>query len=135
MAAIAVAAFSMAVARFSDAAEEGCARRAREDPTYQVRFREPPSMERTRYRLAVSRAGRPVAGAEVCLNAYMRGMSAMAVADRGREVARGVYEVSLTFEMGNRWAGWVLVAEPGRSLVAIPLDLDVREAPASDLVP
>lgn len=124
----AAAAFSLAVVRFSDAAEEGCAQRVPEDPSYQVRWDEQPSMDVTRYRLTVTRAGRRVTGAQVCLNSYMKGMSAMAVADRGREVAPGVYEVSLTFEMGGRWPGRVLVTEPGKRVAAVPLDLMVRKA-------
>lgn len=127
---LAAASFSLAIVRFSDAAEKGCAQRVRQDTSYQVRFDQPPGMDVTRYRLAVTRAGRPVTGAEVCLNAYMKGMSAMAVADRGREVAPGSYEVSLTFEMGGRWPGRVLIAEPGRSVVAVPLDLRVKKTAA-----
>lgn len=126
---LAAASFSLAIVRFSDAAEKGCAQRVRQDTSYQVRFDEAPAMGVTRYRLAVTQAGRPVTGAEICLNAYMKGMSAMAVADRGREVAPGSYEVSLTFEMGGRWPGRVLVAEPGHSVVAVPLDLRVKGTP------
>ncbi|MDQ3570711.1 MAG: FixH family protein [Actinomycetota bacterium] len=130
VAAAAVAGFYLAIVRFSDAAEEGCAQRVREDLSYEVRWDEQPRMDLTRYRLSVTRAGRPVRGAEVCLNASMKGMSAMAVTDHGREVAPGSYEVSLIFEMGGRWPGRVLIAEPGRGVVAVPLDLQVIEAPA-----
>ncbi|MDP9387918.1 MAG: FixH family protein [Actinomycetota bacterium] len=125
VAAAAAVGFSLAVVRFGGAAEQGCAQRVARDPSYQVRWSEQPSSDVTRYRLSIRRDGQRITGADVCLNAYLRGMSAVAVADHGREVARGVYEVSLVFEMGGRWRGRVLVAEPGRRVVAVPLDLEV----------
>lgn len=132
LAALAVFMFGLAVVRFSGAAEEGCAQRVKEDPSYRVTWDQAPRMALTRYRLTVTRDGRAVRGAQICLTAYMKGMSAMAVADNGREVAPGTYEVTLVFEMGGRWPARVLVAEPGQAVVAVPFDLRVGKGPAPD---
>ncbi len=128
VAVVAAAAFGVAITRFSDAAERGCAQRAREDTSYSVTFVDPPRMDLTQYRLAVSQGGRAVTGAEVCLNTYMQGMSAMATTDTGREVSPGTYEVTLIFQMGGIWKGRVLIAEPNKPVAAVPLTLDVGEA-------
>ena len=127
VAVVAAAAFGVAITRFSDAAERGCAQRAREDRSYSVTFVDPPRMDVTEYRLAVSQGGRAVTGAEVCLNTYMQGMSAMATTDTGREVSPGTYEVTLIFQMGGIWKGRVLIAEPNKPVAAVPLTLDVGE--------
>lgn len=125
LAVVAAAAFAVAIGRFSEAAVKGCAQRVRQDPSYQVRLVEQPRTDLATYRLAVTRSGRPVTGATVCLNSYMLGMSAMATTDTGREVAPGVYEMSLTFQMGGRWGGQVLIAQRGEPLVAVPLAMQV----------
>ena len=135
MAAVAAGAFALAMVRFSGAAEEGCAQRLPEDPSYRVQWSQQPSTDLTRYRLSITREGRPVTEAEVCLNSYMKGMSAMAVTGRGREVAPGTYEVSVTFEMGGRWPARVLIAERARPVVAVPVLLEVREAPVPTTSP
>lgn len=135
VAAMAAGAFTLAMVRFSGAAEEGCAQRLPEDPSYRVRWSQQPSTDLTRYRLSVTREGRPVRGAEVCVSSYMKGMSAMATTDRGREVTPGSYEVALTFEMGGRWPARVLIAEPGRPVVAVPLLLEVRKAAVPTTAP
>lgn len=133
VAAVAAASFAVAIGRFSDAAEKGCAKRVSEDSSYQVSFLEPPRMDMdpARYRLAVTRQGRPVTGATFCVNTYMQGMSAMATTDDGREVSPGTYEVSLTFQMGGDWKGRALIGEPGKPMVAAPLTLQVAEPDAT----
>lgn len=133
--AVASASFVVAIGRFSDAAERGCAQRVREDSSYRVRFVQQPRMDVARYRLAVTRDGRAVTGAAVCLNAYMAGMSAMATTDAGREVSAGTYEVSLLFEMPGAWVGRVLIAEPGKSAVAVPMKLRVTMPMAAVTAP
>lgn len=125
IAAVGVASFVVALDRFSDAAEKGCTQRVRVNPAYQVQWDAEPRTDVSSYRMKVTRDGAPVAGARVCVNAYMIGMSAMAVTDVGREVEPGTYEVRLTFEMGDDWAGQVLVAEPGGGLAGVSLELNV----------
>lgn len=125
LAAVAVVAFAFAIERFDDAAEDGCAQRAREDASYEARLIDEPRIEVLTYRVAITREGEDVEGADVCLSAYMQGMSAMATTDAGEEVSPGIYELSLTFEMGGRWSGRVLVAERGRPVAAIPLTLEI----------
>ncbi len=134
LAMVAVAAFGFAIERFDDAAETGCAQRAREDPSYEARLIDEPRIDVLTYRVAITREGEEVEGADVCLSAYMQGMSAMATTDFGEEVSPGVYELSLTFEMGGRWSGRVLVVEPGQPVAAIPLTLEIpseEEPPAT----
>ncbi|MDQ4089182.1 MAG: FixH family protein [Actinomycetota bacterium] len=127
VATVAATAFAFAIARFSDAAAEGCAQRVKEHPSYQVVFIDQPRVGLSTYRLLVSRADGPVTGAEVCLNSYMQGMSAMATTDTGVEVAPGTYEMSLTFQMGGPWLARVLITEPGKPVAAVLLTLQVAE--------
>jgi hypothetical protein len=128
VAAAAAVAFGLATVHFSDAAEAGCAQRVPEDLSYEVRWSERPAMDVLGYRLSITRGGRPVMGANVCVNTYMAGMSAMAAADRAVEVVPGSYDLELLFEMGGKWPGRVLIAEPGKRTVAVPLSLDVKHA-------
>lgn len=128
----ALVAFTVAVDRFGYAAERGCAQRAPRDPSYRVVVEDPPRVDVNRYRLMVTRQGVPVTEARVCLNAAMQGMSAMAVADQASEVAPGAYEVTVSFAMGGKWAGRVLITEAGESVVAVPLTIEVM---AGNLTP
>ncbi len=125
---VALAAFVVAIDRFNTAAANNCAQRAPVDRSYRVEWDQQPRTDVSGYQIKVTRSGEPVTDARVCLTSYMLGMSAMAVADVGREVAPGVYEMRLTFEMGHEWAGQVLVMEPGRPMVSIPLHLNVIDA-------
>ena len=135
VATVAGVAFFLAIVQFGDAAEKGCAQRVPEDPSYQVRWSERPAMDVLGYRLSITRAGRPVTGANVCVNTYMSGMSAMAAADRAVEVVPGSYDLELLFEMGGEWLGRVVIAEPGKRTVAVPLSLDVKYTGAMIMMP
>ena len=150
------AAFALAIGRFESAAQDGCAQRARTDPSYRVDLTavggsgaaatddasemggmemggtemggsadtaDPPP---TTYRLRVFRDGRPVPGAHVCLAAYMRGMSAMAVVGHATETVPGTYEVTVDYAMGGEWKARVVVDERGRPAAATPFDLVAR---------
>jgi hypothetical protein len=125
IAALATGSFVLALGRFSLAAEKSCAQRVARDPSLHVAWDQQPRTDLSLYRIRVTRDDRPVTGARVCLNTYMLGMSAMAATDIGNEVAPGTYELRLNFEMGDRWAGQVIVAERGKPLAAVPLQLDV----------
>jgi hypothetical protein len=143
-------AFGFAVVRFESAAEDGCAQRAGTDPSYRVHLRktaaaggafsmpampgmagmddmdgmgdmaDPPPAT---YRLRVLRDGRAVTGARVCISAYMRGMSAMAVVGEAEERSPGTYEVPLDFAMGGEWSARVVVDERRGGPVAVAFDL------------
>lgn len=120
-----VASFVLALDRFSLAAEKSCAQRVATDPSLQVKWDGQLRTDASLYHLTVTRNGRPVTGARVCVNMYMLGMSAMAATDIGKEVSPGTYELRLNFEMGDKWAGQVLVAQPGKPLGSVPLNLTV----------
>jgi hypothetical protein len=122
---VAIASFILAIGRFSAAAEKSCAQRVARDPSLQVAWNEQPRTDLSLYRIRVTREGQPITDARVCLNTYMLGMSAMAATDIGREVEPGTYELRLNFEMGDAWAGQVIVAEKGKPLAALPLTLEV----------
>lgn len=135
-------AFGFAVVRFESAAEDGCAQRARSDASYRVEVRRSGGLPPTAgpdgadgtgrrvtgpvtYRLRAVRGDRAVRGADVCISAYMRGMSAMAVVGHAEEASAGTYEVTLDFPMAGEWTARVVVDEPDRRAVAVPLDLVV----------
>jgi hypothetical protein len=127
IATVAAAAFVVAIDRFNTAAANSCAQQVPVDRSYQVQWEQEPRTDQSAYRIKVTKGGSPVTGARVCVNAYMLGMSAMAVTDIGREVGPGTYELRLTFEMGDEWAGQVLVTESGKPMVSVPLHLNVMD--------
>lgn len=104
--------------------DRGCLGNAPSAHTYSVQLEEPVSAEVTSYHLAVSEQGRPVDGARVCVNVKMDLMPSMNVSDVAQQVAPGRYQVSINPKMGGAWKGAVLVAEPGRSAVAVPFTFD-----------
>lgn len=113
----------------AQAAERGCAARALTDPAYQVTVEtepDPPRVEGTTFRLRVTRDGRPVEGARVCLLAAMTEMSHAGVSEETREVAPGLYEGQTSFAMRGDWSGRVKVIETGQPAVGIPFGLDVQ---------
>ncbi len=123
---VALVGFGAAFVAFGDAARRGCVVEAPRDPSYSAELEEPVRMGETTHVLRVSRDGRPVSGARVCLTVDMVGMSAMGVGDEAREVAPGRYEVSLHFAMPGPWKGTVLVEEQGASQeVSVPLTFEV----------
>jgi hypothetical protein len=127
VAVIAVILSVVALVRFSHAAARACAARVAPDPTYQVEWEPAPRTDVSSYRLAVTREGLPVTGARVCLNAYLIGLSAIAVTDIGTEVSPGIYRIDVTFGTAGRWAGHVLVGPPERR-VAVPVSINVAAA-------
>lgn len=126
VAALGAGSFVAAVDHFEGAARRGCVQRAGRDDGYRVRVERGLRVDLARHRLAVTRRGRPVTGAHVCLTASMEGMAALAVTGTGREVAPGSYEVPLRFAAEGRWSARVVVTEPGGREVEVPLVLSVR---------
>ncbi|MBW3646034.1 MAG: FixH family protein [Actinobacteria bacterium] len=124
---LALVGFAAALVRFSQAAEEGCIAEPLPNPAYEVELVGPIEFTKTNYELTISREGEPVTGARVCLDAAMGGMSAMSLNDEAEEVAPGRYELYLPFQMPGPWDASVLVDEPGRERVALPLSFDVDD--------
>lgn len=145
---VTTAAFVLAVGRFESAARDGCAQRAGVDRSYRVELtavtaagmagratgmdegarggRDMGDMagpSPTTYRLRVARDGRPVAGARVCIAAYLRGMSAMAAVGHATETTPGTYVVTVDYPMGGEWTARVVVDERGRPAAAKAFDL------------
>lgn len=73
--------------------------------------------------LSVTRGGRPVADAEVCVQTGMP--DGMTTSGEARRVAPGRYEVPLNFEMEGTWEGSVVIEESGRDAASVPVSLTV----------
>ncbi len=125
LAGVAIVAFVFALFSFDQDARQGCVVVSEPDPAYDVELQDIPSTRVIAYRLAVTRDGDPVTGAQVCLSAAMTGMSAMGVTDDAVEVDTGIYEVAVRFAMAGPWDGTVLVSEGGAEPIAVPLSFDV----------
>lgn len=107
------------------AAEKCPAMEAGDNAAYEVRVVEPATKDKPVH-LMVTREGRPVIGAEVCLSSVMVGMEDMGGGDHAKEVSPGDYEAEPGFEMDGKWTGTVTIAEKGRPPVAKPLTIEVK---------
>lgn len=125
VAAVASAAFAVAIVALGDDARLGCALNAPADPAYQAELVGPIDLQRTSYQVAITRDGRPIEGAKVCATLAMTGMEAMGVSDAAAETAPGTYEVQISFQMSGRWEGNILIAESGEPPVGVPLKIVV----------
>jgi hypothetical protein len=126
---LAVGAFGVALVNFREVPARECQMDAVRDPSFNVEFLTPFSVDPTTQTLLVTRDGQPVTGAQVCMRADMGGMggmSGMGVSDVARESAPGQYEVPIRFEMGGFWNGTVIVATGTRRPVRIAVPIDVR---------
>lgn len=86
---------------------------------------DPLSLERTRFRIRVTRGGARVTGAQVCLIADMPGIAMPAVPAQATQTSPGSYEASVRFPIGGDWDGVVLVGDPGEPLMVKPISFDV----------
>jgi len=98
---------------------------AADDPAYSVQVAEPATKAKP-VRLTVTRAGRPLTGAEVCVSSVMVGMEDMKASGHTTEVLPGAYEVDPGFEMKGQWTGTVTISESGRPPVAKPVTIEVK---------
>jgi putative copper export protein/methionine-rich copper-binding protein CopC len=100
------------------------------DPAYSVDVTsapDPPRAEGTAFTLVVRNGGAPVTGARVCLTVDMPEMQHPGVsAVAGAGDASGRYPARLTFLMTGVWVGSVVVTEPGREPVSVPVLIDVK---------
>lgn len=125
----AVVAFGVAVVNFREVPARECQAEAVRDPSYQVEFLTPFSVDPTTHTFRVTRDGQPVTGAEVCMRADMGGMggmSGMGTSDVARETEPGVYDVPIRFEMGGFWNGTVIVRSGVRKPVKVEVLIEVK---------
>ncbi|MGH3850954.1 MAG: hypothetical protein ACRDRT_14870 [Pseudonocardiaceae bacterium] len=122
---LASVAFVLALIRFQNAPANDCLGSATTDDSYALIFVTPPSRDTVDYKVRVTRDGSPVAGARVCMNVAMGGMSAMGLINRAREVTPGIYEARAAWQMGGLFEGKVLVKESGKGAVAVPISFNV----------
>ncbi len=108
-----------------------CPRNAAANASYASRFEGTVSMDKSKHVLRVTRDGKPVAGAQVCINTAMVGMTSMHYTAEGREVAPGRYEVPVKFEMNGVYRGNVTATESGDE-VSIPVSVKVAEHDMGD---
>lgn len=85
----------------------------------------PPKAEGTVFHLTVRHDGRAVKDAEVCMTADMTEMHHEGINNMAREQSGGTYDASLRFSMRGPYAGTVIVTEPGRQAVAVPVTFEV----------
>ncbi len=109
-----------------DDARAGCVSSAPIDSSYEAELLGEVQTSLIDYRIEVTRDGEPVAGAIVCLDVAMVGMSAMGMGGIAEEIVPGIYETSIIFEMSGEWSGTILVSEPGESPVSIPVRFEVN---------
>jgi hypothetical protein len=105
----------------------GCAD-ARPDPAYTVARESdpsPPRAEGTTFHLTVRRDGKAVTGAKVCLAADMTEMHHAGIDNEAKEASGGRYDTTLKFGMRGPYAGSVIVVEPGRAAVSVPVTFEV----------
>ena len=126
---LAVVAFVIALVNFKVVPAKECQMDAERDPSYQVEFLTPFSVDPTTHTLRITRDGAPVTGAQVCMRADMGGMggmSGMGISDVARETEPGQYDVPVRFEMGGFWNGTVIVDTGTRKPVTIPVPIEVK---------
>ena len=126
--AVAAVSFVVALVNFRQPPASECQMESVRDPAYQVQFEESPEVNLTVYHLLVTKGGSPVTDAQVCMRLDMGGrgnMSGMGASNVAREVSPGRYEIPIRLVMAGYWRGMVIVSEPDRKPVGIPLEIDV----------
>lgn len=127
MVAVGGSALALAACGGSDdeqANETACPPGAATDTSYSSTFEAPVNTDETEHVLRVTKNGRPVSGARVCVDTAMVGMTEMHYSAEGDELDRGRYEVPFQFEMEGEYRG-NLVAEKGGKEISIPLAVTV----------
>ncbi len=103
---------------------KACPRQAAADASYATRFEAAVGMSTNKHVLRVTKDGRPLSGATVCVNTAMVGMRSMRYSARGRELAPGRYEVGVKFAMEGTYRGNVVTTRDGRE-ISIPVTVKV----------
>lgn len=116
------------------AAVGACGQGTPADASYTVDYvatPDPPRPEGTTFLLTVRHEGRPVTGAKVCLQSDMPEMQHPGLNTVARESPGGRYETRIQFGMGGNWRTAVIIAEPDKPVVSVPLTIAVAQvAPA-----
>lgn len=107
-------------------AKKDCPKNAPKDASYSGKFEGPQSMDQSKHVLQVTRNGRPVSGASVCVNTAMVGMSSMHYTATASKLGPGRYEAGFKFEMDGTYRGNVVTKEGGRA-VSIPVSVTVSK--------
>lgn len=120
---LAVIAFAVALIGFRDVPASECQMDAAEDRSLRVELLTPPIVDAVGHTIRVDREGAPVTGAQVCMRADLRGMSALGVSDQAVEDRPGEYVVPVRFERRGTWDATVIVGtgtgEPSKVGLAI----------------
>lgn len=111
-----------------EVAERACGR-GMPDPSYSVTVvsdPDPPKAEGTAFQLTARQDGRPVTGAKVCMRVNMPDMQHPGVTAMADEASGGRYDASLKFSMIGGWEGSIVIAEPDKPAVSVPVKFEVR---------
>ena len=99
------------------------------DAAYTVSVDSDPSPARaegTTFHLTVKHSGKAVTGATVCMTADMTEMHHEGINNTAKEASGGTYDTTLKFGMRGPYAGSVIIAEPGKPAVAVPVAFQVN---------
>lgn len=88
---------------------------------------DPPRPEGTTLRMTERQGGRAVTGAKVCVIADMPTMEHPGLTGTSKELPGGRYESVIKFGMGGSWKASVVIAEPGKAVVSVPLSMEVAQ--------
>ncbi len=124
---ISLAAFVAAMVVFSSPGRKGCPLAADTNRSYSSRFEGAVSMDQSTHVLRVTRDGRPVSGAAVCINTEMIGMSGMGYSAKAHELDPGRYRVEFRFAMPGDYRANI-VTRKGTAEVSTPLTVKVRRS-------
>jgi len=103
---------------------KGCPPATGKAGSYSGRFEGQVSMDQSEHVLRVTRDGRPVSGAKVCVNTAMVGMRSMHYTASGKELGPGRYRVPIRFGMAGTYRG-SLVTGKGGGGASVPLTVKV----------
>jgi hypothetical protein len=109
-------------------ASSGACGRGTPDDSYSVAVSsdpDPPRPEGTTFRLTVRQGSRAVTGAKVCITADMPTMEHPGLSGIAREGPGGRYDILVKFGMGGSWKAAVTIAEPGKPVATVTVDIDV----------
>lgn len=108
-------------------ADPVCKAASQTDPAYSLQLQttpNPPTAAGTLFSLAISRDGKPVTGAKVCLAADMSTMPSMEIASSAAEKSAGNYQLQLKLPMRGPWEGNAIVVQPGQPAVRVPVSFN-----------